>query len=222
MLNLMHQASPFKHIRHFLPSYFFTQAKTDTSRTSVYFRRTPTDNTTNKPPHDAHLLLIPICDALHWYLLIRKGTTYTYMDSFDHNTTPCQTKHNHLSIIKNTPAHIPHPTLPATLSCTPGFKQHDPVNCGTYLLIHAYVYLFHPQPHIYHWHTSKGYRPSPSRSGEVLTALLGKGGLTLFPPQSGVPDWDPPRLQRSSLWSPETDVKASDRLYGPGDGIPRV
>ena len=46
--------------------------------------------------------------------------------------------------------------------------------------------------------------------------------ITLYPPQSGVPDWDPPMLQRSSRRAPDTDVKASDRLYGPGDGIPRV
>ena len=32
--------------------------------------------------------------------------------------------------------------------------------------------------------------------------------LTPFPRQYGVPHWDPPMLQRSSLGSPATDVKA--------------
>ena len=47
-------------------------------------------------------------------------------------------------------------------------------------------------------------------------------GLTLYPPYCPEGQQDVPRLQRSSRRAPDTDVKASDRLYGPGDGIPRV
>ena len=149
---MMHNCSPFNTERHFTPTFFSTQAHSHPEDTAKFFNNNSRRQRWYKPPPRAPLLLIPIGTGAHWYLLIRTHHRYVPIDSHSSRAlTISEDKRSHLEAIKNTPAHWMHPDGAQHVDPITGFIQQDEHNCGVFLLLHAYVYLFHPQPHQYPW-----------------------------------------------------------------------
>ena len=151
-LEMMHAQSPYNNERHFTSTYFAYQARQHPAQTNKFFTTTTRTYRHYKPPPRAPLLMIPVGTGSHWYLLIRTQHKYTCIDSDQTGaTTISKDKRDQLDAIRNTPAHWIHPHGPKHFDPTKGFIQRDGHNCGVFLLIHAYVYLFHPRPHQYQW-----------------------------------------------------------------------
>ena len=145
MLTLMHMCSPYRTERHFTTTYFTLQAQQDPSNTAKFFNNGARRQNRYKPPPRAPLLLMPFGTGGHWYLLIRTRHRYVSIDSHvDGATKISPTKKAHREAIRNTPAHWVHKRGAQHFDPLKGFIQQDHHNCGVFLLIHAYVYLFHP------------------------------------------------------------------------------
>ena len=142
--------SPHNTTRHVLSSYFFTTLLSGGPNPHSFFQRQRARTPTYRPPRNASTLLIPIVRNLHWHLIIRHQGTYYCVDSGgNHHITP--NKQQEYDLITASPAHTPSHHNNSALRPLRAFTQRDQINCGVFLLLHAYVFLYHPDPLTYSW-----------------------------------------------------------------------
>ena len=187
-LQILHQDSPHRASRHFLPTFFMNSiTKQDTTLQRLHRRQLETPG----GPHLTHkYLLIPYnITPVHWTLLVRISDRVTGTNIVSHDSLPMPND------ITTAEQHLRH--YDAVLKLSPGFmsspihnvsavKQDDAYNCGVCVLTTAIVYLYHPDPGNFPWQ-SLNYPSAALHMRRVISAIIQTGKAPLLNDVSLIP-----------------------------------
>lgn len=198
-LEILYHHSPYADTRHFLPSTFLENISRPDNDTAIprYHRRAFTLQ--DGPSFTSEFLLVPLhITPTHWTLLVRHNVEDKRPHTVSHDslsmpldftdTVTHLTYHDRLLKLTNGFTTVPIRHIPAVI-------QDDKFNCGIFMLTTAIIYLYHPHPMHFPWHTmNQPYASLHMR--QVIISILASGKppilVDILPPRSPDSHSNPP------------------------------